>query len=123
MTFGSLCITYTGMVSSSTGDEELCDAIIASIKKRWKNSDQGPFIAAILLNPLLKMSPFCPHTSFSLASIHLLFRSLFARFFPDETNPWLFDSISEYIEGKGAFLPMEDIICEAKKASQVSIAL
>jgi len=118
--FGSLCMTYSGMISSRQGDIVSCQAIIASIEKRWKNSDQEPFIAAVLLNPLLKVSPFHPHTAFSLANIHQLFRSLFIRFFPDEHPPWLFDSISEYIEGKGEFSSMEDIIHEAKKASQVS---
>jgi len=120
ITFGSLCMTYTGMLLSGEGDRVACEAVIASIKKRWKNSDQEPFIAAVLLNPQLKISTFRPHSSFSLANIHQLFQSLFLRFFPDETQPWLFDSISEYLEGKGDFSSMEAIIHQARRASQVS---
>ena len=120
MTFGILCMTYTGMIYSGDGDRKACEAIIASIEKRWMNFDQEPFIAAVLLNPLLKTSPFSPHSTFSLVNIHHLLQSLFLRFFPEENPPWLFDSISEYIEGMGAFSSMEDIIHEAKKVPQVS---
>ena len=119
MTFGSLCMTYTGMLAPGKGDAISCQAIVASIEKRWKNSDQAPFIAAVVLNPLFKTSPFRPHSSFSLANIHQLLRSLFVRFFPDEELPWLFESISEYLEGKGVFSSMEGIIHDARKASQV----
>ena len=121
MTFGNLCMTYTDMMFTLEGDKDSCNAITASVEKRWANSDQAPFIASILLNPLLKISPFRPHPSFSLANIHSLIRSLFVRFFPDEISPWLFDSLSEYLEGRGTFLPMEDIINEAKKIPEVSV--
>ena len=49
----SLYMTYTGM-SASGGDKVACEAIIASIEKQWENSDQEPFIVAVLLNFLLK---------------------------------------------------------------------
>ena len=119
ITFGSLCVTYSGMSWSGDGDKVACEAIIASIEKQWKNSDQEPFIAAVLFNPLLKTSLFSPHSAFSVVNIHHLFQSLFHRFFPEENIPWLSDSISEYLEGKGAFSSMEVIIHEAKKSSQV----
>lgn len=121
MTFGNLCMTYTGMKLSPKGDRDSCEAIVGSIEKRWANADQGPFIASILLNPLHKITPFRPHPSFSLANIHSLIRSLFVRFFPEETSPWLFDSLSDYLEGRGTFLPMEDIIREAKKVPEVHV--
>ena len=114
-------MTYADMAFTLKGDKVSCNAITMSIEKRWANSDQAPFIASILLNPLLKITPFNPHPSFSLANIHSLIRSLFVRFFPDEVSPWLFDSLSEYLEGRGAFLPMEDIINEAKKMPEVSV--
>jgi hypothetical protein len=114
LTFGSLCMTYTKMMSPD-GDVVSCQAIIGSIEKRWKNSDQAPFIAAIILNPLLKTTPFCPHSSLTIAGIHQLFRSLFTQFFPGEESPGLFIDVSEYLEGKGSFAPMEGVISEARK--------
>jgi hypothetical protein len=122
VTFGSLCMTYTGMKSHG-GDPVSCQAIIDSIEKRWKNSDQVPFIAAIILNPLLKTGAFRPHPSFTLASIHQSLRSLFTRFFPGEGLPQLFTDISEYLEGRGAFSPMEEIISELKKLSASDVGI
>ena len=115
-------MTYTEMASDG-GDITSCEAIIGSIEKRWKNSDQGPFIAAVILNPILKTAPFRPHSSLTLARIHQLLQSLFTRFFPNEELPRLFTDISEYLEGKGNFSPMEAIISDVKKsrASDVGI--
>ena len=110
-------------MASKNGDEVSCQAIIASIEKRWKNSDQAPFIASIILNPLLKTTPFQPHPSFTLASIHQSLRSLFARFFPSEAPPQLFTEISEYLEGRGNFSPMEEIISDLKKSSASDVGV
>jgi hypothetical protein len=122
LTFGSLCMRFNEMASSD-GDPTSCQAITASIEKRWKTSDQAPFIAAVILNPLLKTSPFCPHPSLTLASIHQLIQSLFARFFPNEELPWLFTDLSEYLEGKGSFSPMQDIISEAKRSRSSDVGV
>lgn len=114
-------MTYTEM-SLTDGDKASCQAIIESIEKRWKKSDQAPFIAAIILNPLLKTTPFRPFSSFSLADIHNLFKKLFIQFFPGE-EPQLFTDISNYLEGRGNFASMEEIISEVKRmgASDVCI--
>ena len=109
------------MKASPEGDEDSCAAIISSIEKRWANADQGPFIAAVILNPLLRTAPFYSHPSFSLANIHLLMRSLFTRFFPNDPSPWLFDSLSDYLEMRGEFLSMEDIINQAKRVPEVGV--
>ena len=115
LTFGSLCMTYTQMMSNG-GDVTSCEAIIGSIEKRWKKSDQAPFIAAIILNPLLKATPFQQHVTLTVANIHQLLRSLFIRFFPSEEQPQMFNDIIEYLEVKGNFLPMEGIVNDAKKS-------
>ena len=103
-------------MASKDGDMTSCQAIIRSIEKRWKNSDQAPFIAAIILNPLLKTTPFRPHHSITFANIHRLLQSLFTRFFPGEETPWLFTDIAEYLEGREKILPIEEIISELKKS-------
>jgi hypothetical protein len=108
---------------SLNGDVMSCQAIIGSIEKRWNNSDQPPFIAAIILNPLLKIAPFSSHSFLTLASIHQLLRSLFVRFFPGEEPPWLFTDVSEYLEGKGNFSPMEDIISEVRKGRAPDVGI
>ena len=109
---------YTEMMKS-VGDEVPCQAIIASIEKRWANTDQEPFIASVLLNPLLKTIPFHSHSSFSLMSINHLMQSLFTPFFPDEAAPWLFGSLSDYIEGRGEFHLMTDLIKSAESTHEV----
>lgn len=121
MIFGKLSMTYTQMMLSPDGDVDCCNAIIASLEKCWMNSDQAPFIASIFLNPLLKGTPFHPHSSFTLINIHHLLASLFAWFFPTEPTCSLFAPLAEYLEGSGDFAGMEDIIQRAKKAPEVRI--
>ena len=108
-------MTHTEMALGD-GDAISCQAIIGSIEKHWKNSDQAPLIAAIILNPLLRTTPFCPHSSLTLASVHQLLQSLFTQFYPNEEQPHLFIEISEYLEGRGSFSPMETVIDDAKKS-------
>ena len=105
------------------GDPDSCEAIINSIEKQWSNSDQAPFIAAVILNPLLKTTPFRSHHSFTLAGVLQLLRSLFSRFFPDEEQPQLFVEVSEYLETRGRYLPMEDIISEARKSKASNVGI
>ena len=114
-------MTYTAMRFFLGGDRVSCEAIIASIEKRWASADQEPFIASILLNPLLKTTPFRPDPSFSLASIHQLLRSLFTRFFPEEHTTGLFNLLSDYLAGKGEFSAMEQIISEVRKVPEVRL--
>ena len=46
-------------------------------------------------------------------------QSLFTRFFPDEAAPWLFSSPSEYIDGRGEFYLMADLIKSAESTHEV----
>ena len=87
-----------------------CSAIIDSIKKQWAKADQDVFIAAIILNLFIKISPFSPQLQFLLrAGIFLLLKRLYCRFFSHtETaddlaeNMWLlFSNLDDYFGGKG----------------------
>jgi len=84
-------------------DEEARQSIINSIETRWAKSDQEIFVAAVLVNPLFRMSIFQPLARFNTANIRDLFVRLYKRFYRREPPRSFITHAYDFLEGKGFF--------------------
>jgi hypothetical protein len=82
LTFGSLAIYYCDIKTTDSANILGATAILESIEKQWAKADQDVFIAAVLLNPFVKASPFSPQVPFlTQAGVLSLMKCLYLRFF------------------------------------------
>jgi hypothetical protein len=114
LTFGFLVMQYRAL----TDPDDLigCNAIINSIEQRWAKADQDVFIAAVILNPFFRSSPFAPLPSFNNAGIHKLFRDLWLRFYSQEPPLDFTSHADEYLRGTGMFANLQTH-CEIKRVN------
>jgi hypothetical protein len=108
LTFGALTMEYRSLRDNRGGDQIACDAILGSLEKRWRNTDQDIFIAAVILNPFFKHKPFKPLNRFRPTCIYQLFITLWNRFFPEEVAPTvnLYRNVIDYLRETGDFSPL-----------------
>ena len=69
LVFGTLTKEYSVLKDQDGDNEGVIQTMLDSIKKWWKASDQEIFILAIILNPVLKLTPFAVSVSLSHANI------------------------------------------------------
>lgn len=114
LTFGFLMMQYKLMLEPE--DVGAVAAIIESIERRWKKCDQEIFIAAIVLNPFYKTTPFSRIPELNNANIRTLLERLYARFFRCEPPSEFDDQLSHYLQDTGEFQNLK-VRCERAKAS------
>ncbi|KAJ2977735.1 hypothetical protein NUW54_g11382 [Trametes sanguinea] len=103
ITFGSLFRFFDSLPDP---EEELVkDAVLRSLEMRWGKADQDVFIAAVLLNPFLKVAPFHRVSQiFSTAAIYSLLERLWKRFYPAlPIPPSFYDTVTAYLRESGEF--------------------
>ncbi|KAJ6609763.1 hypothetical protein B0H10DRAFT_1954394 [Mycena sp. CBHHK59/15] len=98
-------------------------AVLDSLEKRWKNAgrEQEVFIAAVLLNPYFKNSPFSHLPILNRAGIDLTFERLWSRFFKQPAPPDLRKNSREYFDGTGFFAGLQSYCTseiERRRANQ-----
>lgn len=98
--FGTLIKEYQDILKQSPDDEELINVIITSIEKRWAASDQDIFIAAVILHPSYKTTPFAHIPLVTPASIWNLFRRLWKHFYRCEAPSILLKEYQDYAKPK-----------------------
>ena len=107
LTFGSLFMQYQAM----DDDEDVQNAILSSLEKRWAKADQEVFIACVLVNPLFRTSPFLRLDFLNRSGIRALFVRLWKRFYPSSIPPFEFSThIFDFIEGKGFFSELDESV-------------
>ncbi|KIK78261.1 hypothetical protein PAXRUDRAFT_16962 [Paxillus rubicundulus Ve08.2h10] len=74
-----------------------------SIERRWAKCDQEIFIAAVMINPFYKTTPFSRISSLNNANIHTLLECLYTRFFQCDPPPTFDDQVTHYLHGMGEF--------------------
>lgn len=95
---------YNDLRDKRGGDRVACNAVLNSLEKRWANSDQDVLIAAVILNPFFKNTPFNPLSRFQPGNIYNLLLILWNRFFPEKPSPpSLFKNVLDYLRGTGDF--------------------
>ncbi|KAL1743828.1 hypothetical protein HDZ31DRAFT_9135, partial [Schizophyllum fasciatum] len=122
--FGSLFRTYT-LMPDTEADVIGRQAILNSLEKRWSKCEQDVYIAAVILNPFIRMDAFkrkynisqvCRPVSLALFD---LFSKLFKRFFRASDDPeGLFDDITDYVGHSGPYASFERISKQLKGAAQ-----
>ncbi|KIJ14505.1 hypothetical protein PAXINDRAFT_12602 [Paxillus involutus ATCC 200175] len=85
LTFSFLIMQYKSMME----DEDIwaVTAIIQSIEWKWVKCDQEIFIAAVVLNPFYKTTPFSRIPSLNNANIRTLLEHLYTSFFNCDPPP------------------------------------
>ena len=101
LTFGFLAVRYRAMVD--TEDLVGCAAILKSLEKRWLAADQDVFIAAVIVNPLFRTTPFIPGPCFIIAHVKSLLASLYLRFFLSEAPDVFYTEVHDFLMGSGRY--------------------
>ncbi|KAJ3497528.1 hypothetical protein NLJ89_g10338 [Agrocybe chaxingu] len=104
LTFAALSMEFKKMITEDPTNTPVCEAVLNSIELRWKKSDQDVFIAAVILNPFIKVAPFRRDPGIvSFASINNLLSHLWTRFFGEAPPESLSDEIHAYFDGTPPF--------------------
>lgn len=89
-------------------DEDIKAAVQSSIERRWQKADQTVFMAAVFLNPRIKLAPFRTAGWNTCTGLFGILRSLYTRFFPGEQIPAsLALDIRSYLDNRGDFTRLQ----------------
>ncbi|KAJ7459620.1 hypothetical protein B0H11DRAFT_1736953, partial [Mycena galericulata] len=124
LAFGLLYAKYKSGLHIEQEDSGI-RAVLNSLEKRWKNAgaEQEVFIAAVLLNPYFKNTPFSHLPILNRAGIDLTFERLWKRFFKQPAPPDLRMNSREYFDGTGFFAGLQSYCnseIERRRANRVS---
>jgi hypothetical protein len=115
LTFGHLIMQYKSMADPE--DVAGCTAIIESIEARWATADQEIFIAAVILNPFYKSSPFAALQFMTNAGIQSMLSRLWQHFYQTEPPPELYEQIAGYLHSTGIFSELKSACAIAQVAA------
>ncbi|KAG1893565.1 uncharacterized protein F5891DRAFT_962744 [Suillus fuscotomentosus] len=107
ISFGFLHFRY----SKIDNDTDLAArmAVLASIERRWGQCDQEVFIAAIIVNPFYKVSPFQNVPLTTRAGLATLFARLWRRFYNTNDIPLdLYTDLDDYLNSSHDFAFMDN---------------
>ncbi|KAI6145406.1 hypothetical protein BKA82DRAFT_4357460 [Pisolithus tinctorius] len=105
LSFGFLYFKYSQL--TDTADSTACKAVLESAEQRWGQCDQEVFIAAVVVNPFYKTSPFKKIALTTRAGIAALFGHLWLCFYGGEAPVELFTDLDHYLGCFGDFAFME----------------
>ena len=108
ITFAYLHFQYSSLTDPD--DAPACNAILSSIERRWKKTDQDVFIAGILLNPFHKAQPFCAAPFSTSVSLYNLIHRLWSRFYSETPPAGLYIDFKAYINGTGDYLALRNFM-------------
>jgi hypothetical protein len=95
-------------------DAQVREAVLASLEKRWANSDQDVSIAAVVLNPTYVCKPFSDHYAFTKIGLQMLLGRLWRRFNQKTTRDPLPDRFmleaAQFFEGVGIYDRKEEMV-------------
>jgi hypothetical protein len=101
LTLGHLIMQYKSMTDPD--DVVGCTAIIESIEARWATADQEILIAAVILNPFYKSTPFAALRFLTNAGIHSLLTRLWERFYRTAPPLEFHEQMIGYLNGTALF--------------------
>jgi hypothetical protein len=102
ITFGWLYLEFEQL--NDAVDQRIKNAVLSSIEKRWEKCDQEVFLAAAILNPFIRTSPFQPLPCLNLMGIITMFSRLYKRFFGvDVPANVITANVQDYFNNSGLF--------------------
>ncbi|KAF8876093.1 ribonuclease H-like domain-containing protein, partial [Infundibulicybe gibba] len=109
ITFGILYTQYNTLMTEDTSYQTWAalQAVLDSIEKQWKKTEQSAFIGSVILNPIYKLKPFHRSCDFmTLAGAISLLKELYIRFFEplsEDGDQAFFEEASEYLNNYGRY--------------------
>src|SRR5438445_330109 len=95
-----------------------------SLEKHWDKSDQEVFIAAVILNPMYKTSPFAQIHKFTYASIYSLLVKLWKHFYCGADPPvQLQAEMTAYLKGIGDYESMDTWVQGTIQTAAVNVSI
>ena len=104
MVFGYLFHEFSGL--NDPIDNVVKQAVLNSIELRWSKCDQDVFIAAAILNPFVKISPFHRLQIFTNAGIDDLLSRLWRCFYSCAEPVGFMEEIRNYMHGREYYASM-----------------
>jgi hypothetical protein len=108
ITFAFLYHRYSTLHEAE--DIKARDAVLASIERRWRKTDQDVFIAGVLLNPFHKARPFRRAPFSTAAGLYTLLHRLWRRFYYEDPPAELYAEFRAYSNGAGEFQTMNNFM-------------
>ncbi|KAF8984776.1 hypothetical protein BDQ17DRAFT_1436875 [Cyathus striatus] len=106
LTFGYLTMHFSSLPAE---DIDISTAVLASIERRWAQSDNDVFIAATILNPFVKLNPFHKSWLFTLGRIDALMERLWTRFYGNTAPGGLYEELRSYLEGTNDYEDLPNV--------------
>ncbi|KAG0707177.1 ribonuclease H-like domain-containing protein, partial [Suillus ampliporus] len=107
ISFGFLHFRYSKIDDNT--DLAARTAVLASVERRWGQCDQEVFIAAIIVNPFYKVSPFRKVPLTTRAGLATLFARLWHRFYNTNDIPLdLYTDLDDYLNSSHDFAYMDN---------------
>jgi hypothetical protein len=105
---------YTALMVEDTSFDThaVLQAVLDSIEKRWKKTEQEAFIVSVILNPTHKLKPFnrvCRFTT--LAGAIALLKKLYKRFFgalSTDDDQAFYEEATEYLNNVGHYRDLSE---------------
>ena len=122
LVFGSLYGEYLQLKAELDDNEGLIQVILDSIEKRWQKSDQDVFIAALILNPMYKTSPFSQASLLNHANVFSLLCHLWRRFYKtNDIPPAFFSEVRDYLDEKHSYETFGDWVTGIHQEAEANV--
>lgn len=115
LTFGTIYKDVLDWDKVTENDIAVYLAVLASLEKRWKKSDQDIFIAAVILNPFIRKEAFAKRF-INNAGVYALLSRLWTRFYRQAPPEELYKDVEDYLNFKGEYQNLQ----HTRKADEIT---
>lgn len=98
------------------------EALLSSISRRWEKADQPIYIAAVILNPLIKTQIFANIQQVTFNGIYNIFAKLWTRFSSRPPPPDLLVDLKDYLSNKGIFNEFQSLTQAAQLQASFQVS-
>lgn len=99
------------------------EALLYSISRRWEKADQSIYIAAVILNPLIKTQIFANIPQVTFNGVYNTFASLWTRFTGQPPPLDLLVDSKDYLSNKGIFNEFQSLAQAAQIQASLQVSL
>ena len=122
LVFGLLYAKYQQLIDE--GDDSVgIKAFLNSIESWWVKCNQEVFIAAVILSPIYKTTPFSNLPILNLAGIYTLLCCLWKWFYSTAPPTMLHVELKDYIDNQGTYENLTDWASEVQCEAETNVIL